>query len=455
VRTLLELARPIGDEELPHLKAHKNRGVTALACFLALFGPLSLVPAAVALVRGDWMVGRGIALAVASVSASIAIALFSGRDLGRRHPDVLALALGLLAIAGTALAGWPSRNGENAVLGCLPTIPALLAPFVAWRPRYSVALGVCAFAAWVVARGTGQHQLTYVMLASTGYVLAAVMGCQLQRRLWLLLERTQAELAATDRMAGLGRMTANIAHELKTPLAAAMNGIEAIRSLARELEESIGHPSVTTTDLREIVAEIEGSTDLVRASVFRSTDFIQAIRSQTLQMHETVRVPFRVPDVIHEAITLVGHAARRGNVRVDVSNVPATLFAIGDPGQFSQIVTNLVSNAVDACAALPRATVRVSARELRGGILLVVEDDGPGVPTALRERIFEPLFSTKHKAQGSGFGLSISRDLAEGTFGGWLRLVPTVRGARFEFFCSARARAARSSEHSVWTPAAA
>ena len=111
-------------------------------------------------------------------------------------------------------------------------------------------------------------------------------------------------------------MTAGIAHELKTPLAAVMNGLESIHSLSTELNESVGHPEVTNADLHEIVAEIREVVRTSESGARRAAQFVSSIREQTLQMTSTVasRSPCETPSV--SAVTLLDHV-RREQVRDD------------------------------------------------------------------------------------------------------------------------------------------
>jgi signal transduction histidine kinase len=82
--------------------------------------------------------------------------------------------------------------------------------------------------------------------------------------------------------------------------------------------------------------------------------------------------------------------------------------------------------------------------------VVAVEDDGPGVPEALRGRIFDLLFTTKALEGSTGLGIALCRDIAEGAFGGTLELVPRERGARFELRISTRSRSQQRRE--AWTP---
>ena len=215
-------------------------------------------------------------------------------------------------------------------------------------------------------------------------VIGAI-AVQVQRRLWHKIEKARAQLAASDRITVLGRLSAGIAHEMKTPLAAAMNGLESTRTLAAELAASIDHPGVESADLLEIAGDITASVEGATSATKRAARFITAIRAQTLAMSSVDSAPFAIASAITNAITLVEHARRVAGVTVDTSAVAPGLDIESDESKLSQIVTNLVCNALDACAEGKGTVVRVSARLTAPGserVLLIVEDDGPGVPEA-------------------------------------------------------------------------
>lgn len=459
--TLRELLSPIPDAALRGLAQHKRRGAVLLATLVACSDTLGNGINVLAGISSPVRSAVNVVLNVVVCASVVAAA----RRRRRAEADAELFVLALLIIVNFASDGWVRNDGKNDLLPYAVLIPPLVAAFAPWRPIYSIALGV------VGAAGTlGGHAAGIVALP-TDPVSHSVMcfiagmggaaGAQLQRRLWFQLEGARAQLAASERMTSLGRTTAGVAHELKSPLAAAMNATEELNVLATELENSIGHPEVTNHDLREIVAELRESLGLVGASVSRSTQFIQALRAHTVQLECASTSTFDVSTVIQSSLTLLAHEIRRQGVVVDASGVDVATTCGGDPGKLGQIVTNLVGNAIDACAHSPSgARVAVSAATTADGVVLVVADDGPGVPEAMRDRIFDLLFTTKAAHGGTGLGLALSRDIAEGTFGGTLRLVPSERGARFELrIPRAPASASRGSlpmlRRAAWSPAEA
>jgi len=209
--------------------------------------------------------------------------------------------------------------------------------------------------------------------------------------------RLERELAERERLALVGQMAASISHNLKNPLGS-IKTILQVQLENPELPESIG-----------------GETKMVLEEIGRLSTKL----SQLLQFSRpAVRLADAVAHcdaatVIEEVVGVLFHEAeRRGlKLRTQVSGLNARVAV--SPEALNDIVSNLVVNALEAA---PRGgSVSVTAVREDGNLSLLVEDAGPGIPAALREKILQPFFTTK--AQGTGLGLAIvARRVAE--FGG-------------------------------------
>jgi signal transduction histidine kinase len=231
----------------------------------------------------------------------------------------------------------------------------------------------------------------------------------------LQLEESRMQLMASENLANIGRLTAGMAHEINTPLATALATVREARGLAAEYAASIGQPSVTEADHQELAAELEARLADTQISLDRLGEFVRRVREQTRRVSSGV-TRFDPAPVVQEALYLLGHEARHYLVDV-VFHPPERVFLLyGDSMRFSQIVTNLVSNAIHACEARPNPRVEVSMACVYGEVLLWVHDNGIGISHEQQQHIFKPLFSTK--SQGTGLGLAIVGDIVSGHFGG-------------------------------------
>jgi signal transduction histidine kinase len=226
----------------------------------------------------------------------------------------------------------------------------------------------------------------------------------------LQLER---ELAERERLAALGQMAASISHNLKNPLGS-MKTILQVQLENPEMPESM------RAETKMILEEIG------RLSV-KLNQLLQFSRPTVIGEGKPAKCD--ASEVAREVVSVLRPEAQRKGVALEISQAStAVTVAIGMEA-LNDILTNLVVNALDAAARSGHVIVQVSRKDGNG--LLAVEDDGPGVPAELREKIVQPFFTTK--TQGTGLGLAIvARRASEA--GGKLELESPVkngRGTRF------------------------
>lgn len=228
---------------------------------------------------------------------------------------------------------------------------------------------------------------------------------------------SQDKLAQVTRMQAMGELAAAIAHEVNQPLTAIVTN--ANFSL-RQLRGS----SPNLAELRTAITEIVG--DGARASAV-----ITRIRS-LLRKQTPGRVQLDINEIIREVISLLRNELTRNRVYLGTELSAQLPRVQGDPVQLQQVLINLIMNAVEAMRISREEPRRLSIRSTRNadGVLVQVQDSGPGIESEHAERIFEPFFTTK--AEGTGMGLAISRSIIE-SHGGQLSLVSDSQGAVFQF----------------------
>jgi PAS domain S-box-containing protein len=236
------------------------------------------------------------------------------------------------------------------------------------------------------------------------------------------LKENQDKLLIAEKMAALGRLTAGIAHEMNTPLATIRAALGELDALVTEYAESAGDAEVTEEDHRQIVAEMRQCATQATLSAQRAAAFVRSIKHHTRDQGNEERVRFAVVPALEESILLLDHQFKRQRCTVRLDAPVPSLEVTGTPAGLGQMVTNLLTNAVDAGAQ----SIIVRAVESRAGIELAVLDDGAGIAPADLRRIFEPMFTTKPFGQGTGLGLAIVHDIVVAQFGGSIDVASTL-----------------------------
>ncbi|UEM19754.1 MASE4 domain-containing protein [Skermanella mucosa] len=205
--------------------------------------------------------------------------------------------------------------------------------------------------------------------------------------------------ARETRLTAMEALSALIAHEINQPLASMVTNADAG---LRWLEKENPDPAEAQAALRRIVNDGH-----------RAGRVIESIRAM-FKKEARDRVPLDVNRLIEEVLARCRDDVRLGRVTVETALEPGLPTVTGNPIQLQQVLSNLVSNAIDAmCSVTGRARVlRVTSRsQAPGEVMVSVEDSGPGVGPELRGRIFEPFFTTK--PDGMGMGLMFCRLIIE------------------------------------------
>jgi two-component system, OmpR family, sensor kinase len=209
---------------------------------------------------------------------------------------------------------------------------------------------------------------------------------------------------------------ADASHELRTPLTVIRGQLEVLSRQSDPKKQDVDH---VAEQVQGAVARMQSLVDDLLLLAEADQDL--EVRRQTVSLR----------GYLEDQLDGFRAAAQR---RFEVGEVPDGSFEL-DPERIGQVIWNLLSNAVDHTAEGGR--ICVSAAAVRDGVVIRVDDDGPGIPAAERERIFDRFhrtdYSRDRRAGGSGLGLAIARALVE-AHGGWIRTAKSpLGGARIEF----------------------
>ncbi len=237
------------------------------------------------------------------------------------------------------------------------------------------------------------------------------------------LKEAQAEkMTQLYRFAEFGRISSGLFHDLMNPL----NAVSLNLGKVNEVEN---HPSVSET---------KQYVDNAVHAAKRLEDLVVAVRKQ-LRREETNAL-FLLDEEIGHVIEVLSHKAQKANVRLYFLPIAqnSNFQILGDAVKFNQIVLNLLANGIDACSddSLGESGdrwVRISLMGEPQTIVMLVEDNGSGIPDNHMDKIFEPFFTTKPNGQGLGIGLSMTKRIVEKDFGGVLTAKSEIgKGSSFK-----------------------
>jgi nitrogen-specific signal transduction histidine kinase len=227
-------------------------------------------------------------------------------------------------------------------------------------------------------------------------------------------KKMEAEIRRTDRLRVLGQVSAGMAHEIGNPLSGIM-------TTARVLE-------------RRLAGDEEGLrwVHMILDETARLKDILENLRSFARPARPEIR-SCALSEVSARVVGLLSDQARKKGVELVTRDDLAGATCMADPNQLTQVLLNLVLNAIDACGRgnTVEIVLRSEAHPERRGERVAridVTDDGPGIPAEIRDSLFEP-FVTR-KTEGTGLGLAISRQIVE-EHRGDIRCECLDKGTRF------------------------
>jgi signal transduction histidine kinase/ligand-binding sensor domain-containing protein len=256
------------------------------------------------------------------------------------------------------------------------------------------------------------------------------------------LKAAQTQLVQQEKLASLGQLTAGIAHEIKNPLNFVNNFSEVSNELIDEAFEEL-EKLVDSEEKEEIIAileDVKGNLSKVQEHGKRAngivTSMLQHSRGGDGKMEAT-----DLNALLKEYVNLSFHGMRAGKTPINVDIDLQLEEGIGKVNliseDFSRVIVNLCNNAFDAMrqktvevpdSYQPKLTVRTKSE--KNQVFIEVEDNGPGIPDEIKDKILQPFFTTKKGTEGTGLGLSITNDIIK-AHGGSLEVESNQNGSKF------------------------
>lgn len=206
----------------------------------------------------------------------------------------------------------------------------------------------------------------------------------------------QAQFYQAEKMATVGTLAAGVAHEINNPLTAINGFAEGLQRRIRKLEGKID---------AGLESEFKEYTDTIINECLRCRDIVQTLLTFSRPVAASLS-PVDINACVNDTLFILKHHFKRQQSIAIQTDLAAELPLIrGDESQLKQVIINLLTNAFDATE--PDGTISISTSALEdGGVELVIEDSGCGIPLEEQDKLFEPFFTTKPVGKGVGIGLS-------------------------------------------------
>ncbi len=259
------------------------------------------------------------------------------------------------------------------------------------------------------------------------------------------LRTAQDRLIQTEKLASLGQLTAGIAHEIKNPLNFVNNFSALSGELIDELNEVLKSANLdgkTREEIDELTHMLKGNLEKVVQHGKRADSIVKNMLLHSREGSGEHR-PADINAIVEESLNLAYHGARAEkagfNITLKRELDPAAGMVDLYPQEITRVLLNLISNGFYAATKRNQAgeqgfepTLGASTKNLGNRVEIRIRDNGTGIPPEVKEKMFNPFFTTKPAGEGTGLGLSMSHDIVVKQHGGTID-VDTRPGAYTEF----------------------
>jgi signal transduction histidine kinase len=239
------------------------------------------------------------------------------------------------------------------------------------------------------------------------------------------LRTMQDRLVQTQKLASLGQLTAGIAHEIKNPLNFVNNFSGVSTELIDELQEALGRmksDDKTRTEITELTNTLRDNLDKIVQHGKRADAIVKNMLLHSREGSGEHRA-VNVNALVEESLNLAYHGARAENPGFKINMERSLDLAAGQvdvyPQEITRALLNLISNGCYAATkrkeqsngATYEPTLVAATRDLGDKVEIRIRDNGTGIPPEVRDKMFNPFFTTKPAGEGTGLGLSITHDI--------------------------------------------
>lgn len=246
------------------------------------------------------------------------------------------------------------------------------------------------------------------------------------------LTLAQNQLVQSEKMASLGQLVAGVAHEVNTPLGICITSITALKERIEALQEATDTQQLSKSFLNNTLKMLLEYEQIIERSLNKAVELIRSFKSVAVEQNTDpkmlINIREHVYDVVNTVKTLFKQKKYHFNIQVDQD-----IFLLTYPSAWNQILTNFLMNShIHGFEDRTEGEISINFSIEKDDLILLYTDNGKGIPTDFKKRIFDPFATTKRGQGGSGLGLNIVFNLVNTKMGGTIELLDSTEGVCFK-----------------------
>ena len=236
------------------------------------------------------------------------------------------------------------------------------------------------------------------------------------------LEQTQAQLVEAEKHASLGMLVAGVAHEINTPLGVAITAVSSAQEELQQLTEAMNSGNLKRSQLEQGTQLCADGVEMALTNLKRAADLVQSFKQVAVDRETQEQRELDVAEYLREVLAGLQPQLDAAQCQLQFGGDPQLLVHT-TPGALSQVVSELVLNAVDHGYRSAGGTISLQLSADEQYWRLQVSDQGSGIAETDRERVFDPFFTTRRGSHHTGLGLHVAYNLVTRTLAGSIRLL--------------------------------
>ncbi|AEX86316.1 signal transduction histidine kinase [Marinitoga piezophila KA3] len=226
------------------------------------------------------------------------------------------------------------------------------------------------------------------------------------------LNRTQELLINSEKMASLGRLVANISHDLNTPLGIAYTSVTQLMKDFKKLEEGYISGQVSKKLFEDYLNSGNELLDIILANLMRMSDLIKSLKKVSAQEVSNIKLKVNLKEELEAILKSLNPVIRKTSHKISLK-CPDDIEMVTYPGAIAQIITNFIDNSLKHGFKNYKENGRINIEVFneKDSVKIIYSDNGRGMDEKTKSAIFEPFFTTDNSGESSGIGMNVVYNL--------------------------------------------